>query len=194
MLDREGKKKRKKKERPGLLVSRPLQDYKPQWTTTTPFFSNIAALGARVRRAMTFRRRHEGQTMTPLTQFDTPLHPHLLNPTPVNMKKKKSCLLLTGMSVCSQWVEFEPCIDYSKATPPQNPLQCLVDCLYTHTHKYRLCLYLMQILHFLWDIFTDSFLAQWKATKTSKGLLRLAGAHRVVWHVHSVFFLWLKSQ
>lgn len=31
-------------------------------------------------------------------------------------------------------MEFEPCIDYSKATPPQNPLQGLVDCLYARTH------------------------------------------------------------
>lgn len=41
-------------------------------------------------------------------------------PTPINMEKKKSskkcCRLLTGMPVCSHWVEFEPCIDYPDRT------------------------------------------------------------------------------
>lgn len=192
MLDREGKKKKKKRGLACLFqdrsritsLSEPLQLLSFQ---TSPLWVRefgerwLSDDDPRVRQWLHWLSLTPHSTPTSSTQ-------HQLT------WRKKSCLLLTGMSVCSQWVEFEPCIDYSKATPPQNPLQCLVDCLYTHTHKYRLCLYLMQILHFLWDIFTDSFLAQWKATKTSKGLLRLAGAHRVVWHVHSVFFLWLKSQ
>lgn len=97
-------------------------------------------------------------------------------PTPVNMKKtltKKKCRwLLTGMPVCSRWVEFESCSDY---TTRAERCFCLlrftssssVKCSLLHKNtnsRTVLCFILgskhmytyMQILHFLWNMLTHS--------------------------------------
>lgn len=58
----------------------------------------------------------KGQTMALLTSFSPPSSPA---PAPVNMRGKKCCWLLTGMSACSQRVESKPCIDY-----PNREEQC----------------------------------------------------------------------
>lgn len=102
-----------------------------------------------------------------------------------NTLQKKCCWLLTGMPVCSLWVEFEPCIDYPN---PAEHCLCLLRftfsssvSTFTQKHKQQSCFslrkgqptqeYTHANLHFLWNILTNSlqcFLAQWEAKKNQK--------------------------
>lgn len=177
MLGREGRKKKKERE------------------TSPACFKTAPGLQASVNHnnSFPFKRRRSGCASSESDDFRTKTRgsdndsiDSVWHPTPASStqhqltwRKKKSCLLLTGMSVSSQWVEFEPCIDYSKATPPQNPLQGLVDCLYARTHARTRTGYVYMLCRFFTScgIFTDSFLAQWKATKISKAYC--------AWRVHT---------
>lgn len=196
MLGREGRKKKKKRETsPACFKTAPGLQASVNHNNSFPFKRRRSGCASSESDGFRTKTRGSDNDSIDSVWHPTPPHPRLLNPTPVNMKKKKILLIInwdvSELSVSGIWAMhwlFKSNAS-TESTPGSSGLLARTHAR-THTgYVYMLCRFFTSC-----GIFTDSFLAQWKATKISKGLLRLAGAHRVVWHVHSVFFLWLQSQ